>query len=245
MLGGFDLEWRGYGVSLPDKVRRLVAMIALRGPLPRVTVAERFWPDNSPTESLARLRTAIWRAHSGIPNLITTANGRLSLAPWVWVDVTEVATLAARMSAGETCPASVDSASDAVVLSANSLLPEWDDQWVLQDREHIRQLQVHALETMASVLLKQHRYGRALDSAIRAVRIEPMRESAHRAVIEVHLAESNVAEAVREYGAFRQLLLEEIGVGPSPALQDLVRSASRGKSRHQSTQDLPAVSDWA
>jgi DNA-binding SARP family transcriptional activator len=48
------------------------------------------------------------------------------------------------------------------------------------------------------------------------VRTEPLRESAHRAVVSVHLAEHNVVEAVRHYRAFRKLLGEELGMEPSP-----------------------------
>jgi DNA-binding SARP family transcriptional activator len=237
LLGGFALDWQGRSVLLPDKARRLVAMVALRGPMPRVTAAGHFWPDHRAAEALARLRTTIWRANSGLTRLIDTRDGRLSLAPWVWVDVLDVQRRAARVA--HAVPALVrdqnpatdtDIDTDAAALSDSELLPEWDDQWVLEEREQIRQWQLHALEALAWSLLKQQRYSQALDSATRAVRIEPMRESAQRAVIEVHLAQSNVAAAVRQYSNFQQLLLDEIGVGPSRALAHLVMSASSASS---------------
>ncbi|MDX2680546.1 bacterial transcriptional activator domain-containing protein [Streptomyces soliscabiei] len=49
-----------------------------------------------------------------------------------------------------------------------------------------------------------------------------MRESARRAVIAVHRAEGNFAEALHEYERFRALLTDQLGVEPSLDLTDLV-----------------------
>ncbi|MFF7444163.1 bacterial transcriptional activator domain-containing protein [Streptomyces sp. NPDC008122] len=53
------------------------------------------------------------------------------------------------------------------------------------------------------------------DRADERTRRTPLRESAHRAVVAVHLVEDNVNEAVRRYRAFRRLLREKLGVPPS------------------------------
>jgi Bacterial transcriptional activator domain. len=55
-----------------------------------------------------------------------------------------------------------------------------------------------------------------------AVSGEPLRESAHRQLIEVHLAEGNRVEALRQYEAYRQLMRDELGLGPSPHIVNLV-----------------------
>jgi DNA-binding SARP family transcriptional activator len=49
--------------------------------------------------------------------------------------------------------------------------------------------------------------------------------------VRVHLAEGNVAEAVRAHDVFETLLGEELGVGPTEQMTRLVRdvrSSSRG-----------------
>jgi DNA-binding SARP family transcriptional activator len=51
---------------------------------------------------------------------------------------------------------------------------------------------------------------------------EPLRESAHRTVIRVHLAEGNFGEAARAYDAFRTMLADELGVAPTRQMSDLV-----------------------
>jgi DNA-binding SARP family transcriptional activator len=57
-----------------------------------------------------------------------------------------------------------------------------------------------------------------------AVRLEPLRESATRVLIEVHLAEDNVVEAIRRLEFFRKSLASELGVEPSAELVAMVRS---------------------
>jgi DNA-binding SARP family transcriptional activator len=103
------------------------------------------------------------------------------------------------------------------------LLPGWYDDWVLLERERLRQLRMHALEAVARRLGEAGRYGDALQAAYAAMRAEPLRESAHRIVIRLHLAEGNVCEARRAYEQFRVLLADELGVQPSEQMARLVR----------------------
>lgn len=89
----------------------------------------------------------------------------------------------------------------------------------------VRQLWNHGREVLARALLRERRYGAALEAVLRVVAQDPLRESAHRLVIEVHLAEGNVVAAARQYEACRQLLDAEPGLAPSPLLVDVVRRA--------------------
>jgi DNA-binding SARP family transcriptional activator len=61
----------------------------------------------------------------------------------------------------------------------------------------------------------------AVEAALEAVALEPLRESAHRAVIRAHLVEGNRGEALRQLGELRRLLLEELGIQPSTLVTSL------------------------
>src|SRR5439155_9485234 len=106
-------------------------------------------------------------------------------------------------------------------------LPDWYDDWLLFERERFRQVSLHALEVLADQLVRAGELSRALEAALSAVRSEPLRESAHRAVIRVHLAEGNRAEAIRHYELCRRLLRERLGVRPSPMLAELIAPLTR------------------
>ncbi|HYF72533.1 MAG TPA: bacterial transcriptional activator domain-containing protein, partial [Nocardioides sp.] len=94
--------------------------------------------------------------------------------------------------------------------------------WLLGAQEAFRQKRLHALERSAAVLCGDGRFTDALDAGLGAVQSEPLRESAHCRVIEVHLAEGNQAEALRQYDHYRRLLAAELGLRPSPGIRRLV-----------------------
>lgn len=81
---------------------------------------------------------------------------------------------------------------------------------------------MYALEALALSLAEQGRFAVAVQVGLAAVRIEPLRESAHRAVIRVHLAEGNVTEAVRQYRLCQRLFEQELGLAPSSLLTGLI-----------------------
>jgi DNA-binding SARP family transcriptional activator len=107
-------------------------------------------------------------------------------------------------------------------------LPYWyEDDWVIDEREAFRQVRLHALEILCLKLAMQKRYGEAVDTALAVVRAEPLRESAHRALVLVHLHEGNYGEALRQYERCRTLLRDELSVDPSPELRNLVFGPAR------------------
>ena len=71
---------------------------------------------------------------------------------------------------------------------------------------------------------------------------EPLRESAHRRVIEVHLAEGNHAEALRQYQPCRLLVRDELGLGPTAEIRGLVsRLLGRPADVGGPDDDVPGV----
>jgi DNA-binding SARP family transcriptional activator len=223
LLDGFALEVGERDCPavdvLPRGVQRLVAHLSLTRRPARTAIAGELWPDVPEVHAHGSLRSALWRVQKIAPGLVKVSGDTLTLAAGVQVDVRELAAWAERVS-DPRMPIEELCASD--VRLRGELLPGWYDDWVLLDRERLRQLRMHALEALADRLAVVHRYGEAVQAAYSAVRAEPLRESAHRAVVRVHLAEGNVVEAVRAYEAFRSLLADELGVAPTRQMTDLV-----------------------
>jgi DNA-binding SARP family transcriptional activator len=107
---------------------------------------------------------------------------------------------------------------------AGELLPDWYDDWVLIERERFRQLRLHALDAFCESLTADGRYAGAVEAGQAAVAAEPLRESAHRLLIRAHLAEGNRDDAIRQYCFFRDILEAELGLAPSPQIEELVTS---------------------
>jgi DNA-binding SARP family transcriptional activator len=150
---------------------------------------------------------------------VESSGGALVLAPGVRVDVREFTEWARWVLDPGTDVGGVTSVDRGLT---GELLPGWYDEWVLVERERLCQLRMHALEAWAGKLAAAGRYGEAVQAACAAVGVEPLRESAHRVLVRVHLAEGNVAEAVRSYESFRALLAVELGVEPTAQMDTLV-----------------------
>jgi DNA-binding SARP family transcriptional activator len=218
LLDGFELRCAGERVALPPAAQRVLAFLALRDrPVLRLHVAGILWLDASEERSCANLRSALWRLRRPGHELVEASGSHVALAPTVAVDVRRMVAAARRLLDGG--PGGWDGELDGAL--TGELLPDWYEDWVLVERERLRQLQLHALESLSERLLEEGRFGYAAEAALAAVRMEPLRESAHRALVSVHLAEGNRGEAVRQYRAYRDRLEEELGLGPSPQMEAL------------------------
>ena len=219
LLGGFRVICGGRHVEIPGSTRRLVAFLALaRRRLEREYIAGCLWPDTPPSRAQARLRSSLWRLRNSGPVLVEACPRFVGLATSVQVDVLRVTDVSRRLI-GEAEVADED--LDGSLLEAD-LLPEWYDEFVLAERERLRQLRLHALEALARRLSDLGLRARALEVALTAVASEPLRESAHRAVIALHLEEGNVFEALRQYALLADILQDQLGVEPSPSVRQLV-----------------------
>ena len=216
LLDGFALHLpdgrSGPPAEVPRAVQRLVAHVCLHRRRPRALVAGHLWPEVPEDHAHGSLRSALWRLQRIAPGLLTTAGDALSVADGVAVDVQEVDEWALRARDPRTDARELRVAPHRV---DGDLLPGWYDDWVLVERERLRQTTLHALEVVAHRLADAGHHGEALEAAYAAVRMEPLRESAHRTLVRVHVAEGNLAEARRAYEAFRDLLADELGVAPS------------------------------
>ncbi|MFJ2578044.1 BTAD domain-containing putative transcriptional regulator [Kitasatospora aureofaciens] len=217
LLDGFALDCGAKPVYLTRTLQRLLAFVALRREAHRAVVAGTLWPESDEAKAFGRLRTALWRLQqSGAP--VLAADGEtLRLHASVRVDVDELLRSVRECGAGD----------HRALYSGGprELLPGWYDDWVLLERERLRQLYLHAMEKLALRDLRAGDFAGAMEAVLVALRAEPLRESPHRLLLEIHLAEGNYSEAIHTYHAYRILLSRELGVNPSPGMRRLLDAA--------------------
>jgi DNA-binding SARP family transcriptional activator len=213
LVGRFACRVDGSDLRLTPTAERVLAFLALaRRPVRRHQLAGTLWPDVTDRQALARLRSALWKvpaAHRGA--LVEADTTTVALHATATVDLYDLD------------PAGPSPDADGAPIARGELLPGWCEEWVLVERERHRQLRLHALEDRSARACGLGRFVEALEAGLEAVAQEPLRESAHRRVIEVHLAEGNAAEALTQYETFRRLLRSELGLAPSDAMRALVR----------------------
>ena len=220
LLDRFCCEYDDTPVVLPAALERLVAFLAVRGPSRRCVVAGTLWPDVSEEHALASLRTSIWRMNRLAPGLLSATSGSVAVSEAASVDSREQEEFATGLLRGQLDD---DGVVDGLsVLWGGALLPGWYDDWVMFERERLQQLRLHALERTAAVLLRRRKVDLALQTALEAVRVEPLRETSNAVLISVYLAEGNVVDALRQYDVFRSLIGMELGLVPSSRLVNLL-----------------------
>jgi DNA-binding SARP family transcriptional activator len=224
VLGRFSiLDRRGAAVPVANGTQRLLALLALRDRVVhRASVAGALWPDVSETHAHASLRSALLRIPNTARSVVSVSGAELALAEGVEIDVRDARALAYRLLDDTAPPREGDVSGAAISRLASDLLPGWRDEWVTPDADEWHQLRLHALEALSERLTAQTRFGDAMSAAMAAIKAEPLRESAHAALIRVHLAESNQSEALRQFARYRDLLHSELGIEPTARLTELI-----------------------
>jgi DNA-binding SARP family transcriptional activator len=220
LLGRFVVRRDGHELTLPASARRVVSFIAVHDePVLRGRVASQLWMDVPDDRSMANLRSALWRVRMIEPHLLKTTPTAIAIGDDVDVDLHH-ARLAASILNGSEPP------EEVFVFLYDELLPDDYDDWVVVERERYRNLRLHALERRCATLRDRGRFAEAVDIGLTVIAMDPLRETAHEAVIRVHLAENNLVEAIRQYRTYAHLVSQELGIDPSSTLEQLIGTAT-------------------
>jgi DNA-binding SARP family transcriptional activator len=219
----------GRRLEIPESSKRLLVFVTLNGGrVSRRHAAGTLWPCGDDERAAGNLRSALWRLRGAGIDVLHAEKYTLYLDPDVSVDITQLSRWATRVIDGS--PDSSDLGTRHLNPEAVHLLPGWYDEWVIFERERLRQRLLHAMESLARHLTSRGLLADAIEVATTAVGVDPLRESAQRVLIQAHLAEGNLVEARRAYMAYHELLAAQLGVSPSIELIQIV-SCQAGISR--------------
>lgn len=233
--GAIELEllgrWRagtgGHVVAVGPRQQRLLAALAVHGERSRRFLEGLLWPEDDEAHARGSLRAAVFALTRRLPGALECRGAGLALGPRVVVDLHGL-----RRELEEPAPDGPDAgrraaAADRRLLAGcrAGLLPGWYDDWVLEEQERLGQQCVVVLERRAGQALAVDDPYRALLLASAARDLDPLRESAVRALVRAHLALGNEAAAERACREHADALARELGAAPSPRLTGLVRTA--------------------
>jgi len=190
----------------------------------RSVVAGTLWPEVRDERAAASLRTAIWSLPKDLPSPVVAEGTHLRLSPTLevdyytaWDQVNELIDPDATTDVGRI---------DLGLLSSD-LLSEWSEDWILIEQEGFRQMRLHALEALSERLSERGFGARAVQAGMAAVAAEPLRETAHRALIRAYVAEGNRGDALRQFHSYERLVRLELGLEPSGEMRDLLSTLIR------------------
>ncbi|GAA2440217.1 AfsR/SARP family transcriptional regulator [Streptomyces glaucus] len=221
LLGHFALRLPHGHTYLAPTTQKVLVLLAIHAQgLARGSAAALLWPHLPDRRSAASLRSALWRLSraGGSCQMVVCDNEHLRLGQNVQVDLHAAYRMVHDLAAGR--PAAQSPTVPAPL--RQDLLPDWSESWLLVVREHFRQTRLHALEACSRRLRASGQMGAAMEFAMAALEADPLRESAHRCVCEIHLAEGNIADALRFYDTYRRHLRSELGLAPTSDYRNLL-----------------------
>jgi len=207
-------------------------------PVTRDQLADVLWGDGLPRSWETSVRVVVSKvravlAEAGLDpsEALTTGAGsyQLHLPAGTVVDVEEAVDAvdgarAALSAADGPVPVEVAATARRAALGAaatasRQLLAGVAGSWVERRQAELADLRLRALEVASDAAAAEGDWSAAVTLAEEVVELEPFRESAHLRVLTAHAGAGNRAEALRAYERARRLLVEELGVDPSPPLQ--------------------------
>ena len=226
-------------VSLPPATQALAAYLILNRNrcYQREILADQFWEAYSGSKARNCLSSTLWRLRrllepEGTPRgtyLLTTPTGAgeigFNQSSHYWLDV-EVFEQAARPLIAHPTDLTLEGAQEleqTLALYRGDLLDGMYQEWVLRERERLRQIYLDSLNCLMSFYLQEQEYERSLAFGKQILALEPLREDVHRTVIEAHWFAGNRSSAIQQYEECCKLLANELGIDPMIETRRLYR----------------------
>lgn len=250
LLGEFAVVRNGVPLERLNtpRLQALMAYLLLHRDtqLLRRQLAFAFWPDSSEAQAQNNLRQLLHALRGAWPDAesyITiesrTLHWRRGVSLQFDVDVFSELVHTIDDTDPERAPDTLrDAGALLLALYHGDLLPGCYDEWIVPERERLRDAFLQSLEQLIRQSEARHDYVTAIHYARRLVRTDPINEGAHRALMRLLVLagdESGELVAFRECVA---LLRRELGIAPGQATLALHQQLQLQRAQFQQTRPI-------
>ncbi|MEA2663985.1 MAG: hypothetical protein QOI11_929, partial [Candidatus Eremiobacteraeota bacterium] len=201
-------------LAAPQRALALLGYLATRPGevVPREHLAALLWPDTPEAAGRANLRRHVHLLTRALPAgaepwlLVSASTLAWNARAPAWVDVV----------AFERAVRTGSELERAVALQSADFMLGFDDDWVVERRLRLRQLQLDTLDGLLTRALGERDDALAIAYAQAMLRCDPWREDAVRHLIRLRRQGGDRAGALIEYERFAARLRAEIDVDPMP-----------------------------
>ena len=217
------------------KSKALLAWLALNPDHehPREKLAAILWPDSDETQARHSLRQALADLRKILP-----ANSTLlhTTKDWILLDSKQIEVDALRFNQDlkENSKQSID---HAIRLYKGELLegcnPRSDtfEDWLFDYRSNYSERAATIIDKRLSHLLADNNYEQASSLALQLLSIDPLRESAYRALMLSHFELNNHTIALKWYQRCKKILQKELDVSPAPETEALYKQITNNQQK--------------
>jgi predicted ATPase/DNA-binding SARP family transcriptional activator len=233
LLGDFSLLYADRQVTSLNTMRlqSLLAYLVLHHDVPqqRQHLAFHFWPDTTEAQARNNLRQLLHQLRQAFPAVERFLAADKHMLHWhpitpFQLDVAEfeqtlsLADAATRRNDQGPLQAALEQADN---LYRGELLPGCYDEWILPERERLRQRHLQALEQLLRLFEVQGDTITAIRYAQRLLRLDPLSEDLYRRLMRLFVLNNDRASALRVYHTCVTTLQREMGIDPDPATREV------------------------
>lgn len=205
--------------------------------IPRSVLIEIFWEDKEPAQGSQSLRHALSSLRRQLEPPGTSPGTVIEADRFrVRLNFDTVTTDVAEFNAAIQAAASSRSSSErilhftrAVQLYRGELMPGYYENWILPEQLKLEEQFFQAIESLLQLWEEEGEYERAIAAAQGAVKIDPLREEIHLALMRLYIVAGQSAVALHQFAELETLMRERLGAAPCSAaveLADLIRAGS-------------------
>ncbi len=230
LLGTVAITQNGESVSghVSAKSRALLCYLAVTGRRhSREKLAGLLWADKSEARAKANLRKSLsnLRRLFGNALIITRQSVAFNRDSAYWLDVEA---FESALAEDDTASEKLQPLREAVELYRGDFLEGFSvqqalafEEWLLSEREHLRQLVIQALHRLSEAYTVRSEYAAGIEYTNHLLALEPWQEEAHRQLMTLLARSGQRSTALAQYETCRRILAEELGVEPLPETQAL------------------------
>jgi DNA-binding SARP family transcriptional activator/predicted ATPase/TolA-binding protein len=230
LLGTVVITLNGEPISgrIPAKSQALLCYLAATGQVhSREKLAGLLWGDKPDDKAKANLRRALSDLRQWLGDALTITRQTVALNRdsdyLLDVEIFESALAEDQLATGD-----LDPLREAVELYRGEFLEGFSiqqalefEEWVLQERERLRQLAIEALHRLSEACTARGEYAGGIEHTNRLLALEPWQEDAHRQLMLLLARSGQNSAALAQYETCCRVLAEELGVEPMPETQAL------------------------
>ena len=197
-------------------------------PQQRQHLAFLFWPDTTESQARNNLRQLLHQFRQAFPTVDHFLSADTHMLHWhpvtsFHLDVAEfeqALTLADAVARRSDQHALQEALEQADTLYRGELLPDCYDEWILPERDRLRQCHRQVLEHLLRLFETQGDTITAIRYAQRLIGLDPLSEDLARRLMRLFALNNDRASALRVYHTCVSTLQRELRVAPDPATQE-------------------------
>src|SRR6266700_3412611 len=229
LLGDFSLIYSDQQVTSLNttRLRSLLAYLVLHREVPqqRQHLAFLFWPDTTEAQARNNLRQLLHQLRQAFPAVEHFLSADAHMLYWhpvtpfhldvaAFEQALTLADAATRQHDQHALQAALEQADS---LYRGELLPGCYDEWILPERERLRQHHLQALEHLLRLFEGQGDHVTAIRYAQRLLGLDPLSEDLYRRLMRLFALNNDRASALHVYHTCVTTLQREMGVDPDVA----------------------------